>query len=609
MPFKRPKSPTDSLSSQSERDSTPTELPTKRTKLTKALPDISVYIVQAKLDGPAIAELFSLAERHCAKLCKDVEDADVVITAISMRRRLERHIPWEVAKRKAIVTPTWLRDSIQAGHALPCEPYVAIQDLRQSTLENCPDCKKKVCECPESDATDKSSTYPSPISSVNASPEVPAATKTSKLKGKEKERPTTVPIPQYLLPPDPPIPTNTTKLSYKAKYACQRASPLTCLNQGLALELDIIKRSRALEGEDRSALSYSRAISVIKAYLNRITSRRQVEKLPYLGTKILSLIEEYLDTDHIHEAHTISSSERFTALSLFSSVYGIGPHSARRLYALGLRTLDDLEAYYGVDKEELEAESELVQIEKKEEKVYYQKGKYPGEPGKWHGSVASGQADDLGESWVKIALGLREDLSLKIPRDEVEEMGRVVMDELEVIEPGCVYTVVGGYRRGKPESNDVDIVFTHPDTTKVKGLCKRFVKRLYEQGMVSHVMHLSSFHAHNALRTTHWDSLEKALTVFTLPKSSPLYNGTRRRLDLIFAHPEVYWCAVIGWSGSIMFQRDIRQWAKDKCGMKFDSSGITRRRDSKQFFPKTEKEVFDLFGLEWIDPTLRNADV
>ncbi len=38
------------------------------------------------------------------------------------------------------------------------------------------------------------------------------------------------------------------------------------------------------------------------------------------------------------------------------------------------------------------------------------------------------------------------------------------------------------YRRGKPESNDVDIVFTHPDTQKVKGLCKRLVNRVYERG-------------------------------------------------------------------------------------------------------------------------------
>lgn len=89
---------------------------------------------------------------------------------------------------------------------------------------------------------------------------------------------------------------------------------------------------------------------------------------------------------------TISSSERFAALSLFSSVYGIGPTTARRLYALGLRTLDDLEVYYGVDP--TEKESELVEIEHRE-------------------AYGKDAAVGLGETWIKIALGLREDLQIK----------------------------------------------------------------------------------------------------------------------------------------------------------------------------------------------------
>lgn len=106
------------------------------------------------------------------------------------------------------------------------------------------------------------------------------------------------------------------------------------------MEFDIIRRSRALEGEERSALSYARAISAIKglhmprrlenslltssrsAFPRKITSRQQVEDIPHLGTKILTLvghilyrflwsvvitliscqIEEYLDTGHLSEA-------------------------------------------------------------------------------------------------------------------------------------------------------------------------------------------------------------------------------------------------------------------------------------------------------------------
>ena len=35
----------------------------------------------------------------------------------------------------------------------------------------------------------------------------------------------------------------------------------------------------------------------------------------------------------------------------------------------------------------------------------------------------------------------------------------------------------------------------------------------------------------------------------------------------------------------------------------------TRRRDSQLFYPQSEKEVFDIIGLPWVDPTLRNTDV
>jgi len=186
------------------------------------------------------------------------------------------------------------------------------------------------------------------------------------------------------------------------------------------------------------------------------------------------------------------------------------------------------------------------------------------------------------------------------------------MRELETMQPGCISTIVGGYRRGKQMSNDVDIVISHPDqktgAEKIKGLCTRFAKHLHKRGLVTHLMHLSGFHVPNALRTGHWDSLEKALTVFILPSNT---NRIRihRRLDLIFAAPEAYWTAVAGWTGSKIFERDLRLWAKTEKGMKFDSTGITRRHDSKVFYPTNEKEVFDILGLEWIDPIMRNADV
>jgi DNA polymerase IV len=76
---------------------------------------IKVYIVEAKLDTQKLFELVSLVESRSNRdrklkntasegaseflleLCPDVQKADVVITAVQMRRRFERHVDWGLA--------------------------------------------------------------------------------------------------------------------------------------------------------------------------------------------------------------------------------------------------------------------------------------------------------------------------------------------------------------------------------------------------------------------------------------------------------------------------------------------------------------------------------
>ena len=62
-----------------------------------ALSKLKIYIIQAKIDAKQISELVELVGNSDATLCTDPEESDVVITAISMRRRLERHISWDIA--------------------------------------------------------------------------------------------------------------------------------------------------------------------------------------------------------------------------------------------------------------------------------------------------------------------------------------------------------------------------------------------------------------------------------------------------------------------------------------------------------------------------------
>ncbi|KAF9464977.1 hypothetical protein BDZ94DRAFT_1215253 [Collybia nuda] len=517
---------------------------------------IKVHIIQAKLDVQAVDELYSLIDStgslcyNGPKLehCGDASHADVIISNISMRKRLERHVDWKLAQQKVTVTPQWLRDSVHEGRPLPYADYTVLKGSHDSNDHHRPYCEDSKFDLPPNVSPHPSSLFYQPQTSKRA------------------------------------------KSNYFSRFACARASPLVCPNQDLVTEIAVLSKSRELEGKHINALSYERAIAVLKAYPYAITLQNleeDVQNLPYLGEKILFKIKEFLNKGTILESQTIRTSEKFQILSTFMTVHGVGPSTARHLFDTGLRTTEDMERYYNIPKG-------------------YPDYEEISDPG---GKQESGPGG-LPELTTRVALSLRKDFQAKISRAEAEEIHVIVMTELEMIRGGCVSIIVGGYRRGKPESNDLDIVISHPNlrSGEVKGLCASLVEQLHNHGLVTHIMRLSGFHAYDSTRDSHWNSLEKALTVFRLPsdgKNPPI----NRRLDLIFASSDAYWTAVVGWTGSKTFERDLRLWAKTEKGMKFDSSGLTRRRDSKPFFPKSEREVFDILGLNWIDPTLRNADL
>lgn len=82
---------------------------------------IPIYILQTKLDSSTAHRLFDIAESEKAyltqdsgssadpnkgvkfQLCPEIEDAEVIITVVHMRKRFERHVDWEIAVRSCYV--------------------------------------------------------------------------------------------------------------------------------------------------------------------------------------------------------------------------------------------------------------------------------------------------------------------------------------------------------------------------------------------------------------------------------------------------------------------------------------------------------------------------
>lgn len=103
MPFKRPGPQPHEAGSSSSRSVTPSRPPpAKRARLSSRhkkhiLKDITLHILDAKLQPEMVAELYALAESGGAKVVGSVDEAEVVVTAIGMRKRLERHVSWDIA--------------------------------------------------------------------------------------------------------------------------------------------------------------------------------------------------------------------------------------------------------------------------------------------------------------------------------------------------------------------------------------------------------------------------------------------------------------------------------------------------------------------------------
>lgn len=112
----------------------------------------------------------------------------------------------ELQKSKTLLCPAWLIQSVIAHKALPYDDFYAICPLKKCTKEYCPE---------------------------------------HNLKMQDKDQ--------------PPPPKN---LSYMSKFAVQRASPLICPNQQFLCLLAVVREARTLDGNERSAMSYARAIGV-----------------------------------------------------------------------------------------------------------------------------------------------------------------------------------------------------------------------------------------------------------------------------------------------------------------------------------------------------------
>jgi DNA polymerase/3'-5' exonuclease PolX len=122
------------------------------------------------------------------------------------------------------------------------------------------------------------------------------------------------------------------------------------MNQDIIDNLHILERYYKKIGDHWRKQSYENAAAAIKRLDFKITDISQVKKVRGIGKSISEKIKEYLDTGQIRKVEEVKNqlqkkqhkNSKETSLELFETVWGIGEETAKRLYAEGLRTIDDL---------------------------------------------------------------------------------------------------------------------------------------------------------------------------------------------------------------------------------------------------------------------------
>ena len=101
----------------------------------------------------------------------------------------------------------------------------------------------------------------------------------------------------------------------------------------------------------------------------------------------------------------------------------------------------------------------------------------------------------------------------KIPRSEVEKIGQQVYEAMQILAPGSSCTICGSYRRGKPQSGDVDVLIAPPKEVEElpSNTLSHLIHQLEKKGFLTD---------HLALPSEYYTLFAKELERKSLPPSS-----------------------------------------------------------------------------------------
>ncbi|XP_006625654.1 DNA polymerase beta [Lepisosteus oculatus] len=332
----------------------------------------------------------------------------------------------------------------------------------------------------------------------------------------------------------------------------KRKAPQESLNEGITdFLIELANYERNVNRAIHKYNAYRKAASVISKYPQKIKSGSEAKKLEGVGTKIAEKIDEFLATGKLRKLEKIRSDDTSTSINFLTRVTGIGPAAARKLVAEGVKTLDDLR--------------------ENEHKLNHHQ---------------------------RIGLRYFEDFEKRIPRSEMLKMEALILQELEKLSPDYIGTICGSFRRGAESSGDIDILLTHPEYTstspKQPKLLQAAVEHLESLGFVTDTLSMGD---------------TKFMGVCQLDDDEDGSDYPHRRIDIRLIPKDQYYCGVLYFTGSDIFNKNMRAHALE---MGFTLNEYTIRPVgvtgiAGEALPvESEKDIFDYIQWKYREPKDRS---
>ncbi len=281
--------------------------------------------------------------------------------------------------------------------------------------------------------------------------------------------------------------------------------------------------------------AYETAAAAIRRHDKLITSGTQAQKeIKGIGKSIGIKINEIIATGKLQflEERPEEKKEKERVTKQFEKIFGVGPVTGEKWYDMGYHTFESLTGLYD-------------QMNDQQKLGYY----------------------------------YYNQLNQRIPRAEMDQIANIIRQIWTPL--GVDYEVAGSYRRGEPDSGDVDILVKQKPGININTLLSPLTNKKMILGNL-------------ALGPT------KYMGIIRMNEG---YNA--RRLDIRLVGEESWPYALLYFTGSKQLNVDMRAKALSM-GLTMNEYGMVGQ-DGTKYLAKTERDIFGYLGMKYLEPTQRSV--